>query len=187
MKKRSPRLKPLFSLTIVCILLVNVPISVDAADKNSEYAKGFDKGLSYASVVPLKKTTFINYDEQSYLDDYAYLASVPTAVFKNGSQLYSHPLLFYQDEQNFDDEKKLPLNARVGIDYFMEDWMSYCNGLLDQMTLVNVKKDEVKWIAKNYVEIDADNPYSIASELALQEWSWSNNAVIAVIDEEFDK
>jgi len=190
MKKRSSGLKPLLTLTIICILLMNVLISVGLADKNSDYVKGFDKGPSYIPVVPLKKITFVNYDEQSYLDDYAYLASVPTAVFKNDSQLYSHPLLFYQDEQNFDDEKKLPLNARVGIDYFMEDWMSYCNGLLDQMTLINVPREKVdQWEVKSekYVEIDSNDPYFIASELALLDWSYSNSAVVAVIDEENEK
>ena len=58
MKKRSSRLKPLLALTIVCILLANVLISVGAADKNPEYVKGFDKGPSYTSVVPLKKNHF---------------------------------------------------------------------------------------------------------------------------------
>lgn len=48
---------------------------------SAENVKGFDKGVSWASVVPLKKVTFVDFDENNYLDDYTYLASIPTAVF----------------------------------------------------------------------------------------------------------
>lgn len=33
--------------------------------------------------------------------------------------------------------------------------------------------------------IDGDNPYDIAGEIALQDWSYSDKAVVAVIDKEF--
>ena len=112
--------------------------------------KGFDKGVSYKPVVPLKKITFVNFDEDSLLDDYSYLAAVPTAVFSDNSRLYSHPLLFYQDPYPIKEDKERSLNARQGIDYFMEDWMSYCNGKLDSMTLINVPKEKVKqWSSRN--------------------------------------
>ena len=70
----------------------------------------------------------------------------------------------------------------------MEDWMGYCNGQLDQMTLINVPKNNLdnSWKSKEYAIIDADDPYTIASEIALNDWSYSDNAVIAVIDEDFE-
>jgi len=98
------------------------------------------------------------------------LAAVPTAVFNDGDRLFSHPLLFYQDEYDPEEEKELTLNARSGIDYFMEDWMSYSNGRLDKMTLINVPMSKLDdtWKAREYDVIKSDNPYDIAARLALK-------------------
>jgi len=159
-----------------------VPITL-ATDVNR--IKGIDKGPSYLPVVTLKKTTMVNFDEDTYLDDYAYLAAVPTAVFDDGNKLFSNPLLFYQDEYPVEEDKERSLDARQGLDYFMEDWMGYCNGQLDQMTLINVPKNKLdsSWKAKDYTLIEGTDPYTIANDLALSEWSYSDDAVIAVIDE----
>jgi len=69
----------------------------------------------------------------------------------------------------------------------MEDWMSYCDDELDQMTLVNIPVNKVdQWRADEYVEIKGDNPYSIAGDIALQDWSYSDDAIVAVIKEDYD-
>jgi len=171
-------------LIISGILLIGIFLPIVDAKTNIDNIKGFDKGPSYLPVVPLKKTTMVNFDKNTLLDDYAYLACVPTAVFNNEDKLYSYPLLFYEDEYKWEEDKDRTLNARQGLDYFMEDWMSYCNNQLDQMTLVNVPEnniDKSKWDAKEYVTIDGDNPFDIANDIALQDWSYSDDAVIAVI------
>jgi len=189
MNRKIDVLKILITLTVVLTMLGGTMLPSVTAEKNASY-QGFTKGVSWQSVVPLKRTTFVNFDGETYLDDYAYLAAIPTSVFydKNGKCLFSNPLLFYQDEYPVKEDKELSLNARQGIDYFMEDWMSYCNGKLDQMTLINVPKNKIdsSWGAKEYVEIKADDPYDIASRIALQDWSYSDDAVVAVIDENFD-
>ncbi|UCH71508.1 MAG: hypothetical protein JSW62_03670, partial [Thermoplasmatales archaeon] len=115
--------------------------------------------------------------------------AVPTAVFNNGENLFSYPLLFYQDEYDIDEDKDRSLNARQGLDYFMEDWMGYCNGKLDAMTLINVPENKLdsSWKAREYTYIDSDDIYEIAGNLVLGEWSYSDDAVIAVIEEEFEK
>jgi len=71
----------------------------------------------------------------------------------------------------------------------MEDWMSYSNGRLDKMTLINVPMNRLDsaWKAKEYDIIESDSPYDIAARLALNEWSYSDDAVIAVISEEFEE
>ncbi|EMR73555.1 hypothetical protein MBGDN05_00116 [Thermoplasmatales archaeon SCGC AB-539-N05] len=188
MHKRKNLTSSIVILALSFILLCSAilpGISVEATVNTP----GFDKGPSYKPVVPMKKVTFVNFDEESYLDDYAYLAAVPTAVFDDGDKLYSNPLLFYQDEYPVEEDKERSLNARQGLDYFMEDWMSYCNGQLDKMTLINVPKNKLdsSWKSKNYTMIENDNPYDVASELALSEWSYSDSAVIAVIDDEFEE
>jgi hypothetical protein len=187
MIKKSCRLSCFVAILIVCIMIGSTILPVALADE-VDRIKGFDKGPSYKSVVPMKRVTFVNFDENSFLDDYAYLAAIPTAVFNDGGKLFSNPLLFYQDEYPVKEENELSLNARQGIDYFMEDWMSYSNGQLDQMTLINVPKDKVsQWKAKEYTLIEGRDPYTIASEIALRDWSYSDNAVVAVVDENFEK
>ena len=177
----------ILSVGIVLVMLLSVVSPIALAKTNiSERFKGYDKGVSWKPVVPLRKVTFVNFDKDSYIDDYAYLAAVPTTVFydKDMDRLFSYPLLFYTDPYPVKEDKERSLNARPGIDYFMEDWMSYCNGRLDQMVLINVDRSKVKqWPARDVVEIRGNNSYEIAAKLALNDWSYSDKAVVAVIRE----
>jgi hypothetical protein len=150
-------------------------------------ATGFTKGPSFRPVVPTKKVTFINFGQEGNLDDYAYLAALSSSVFYDSQEerLFSHPLLFYQDYYTIEKEKERSLNARQGIDYFMEDWMTYCYGQLDKMTVVNVPRNKLDstWRARNITMIEGSDPYTIASEMALDEWSYSDEIVVASITE----
>jgi len=177
------------NLTIIVIftLLIGIILPVVTADTSMLYVDGFEKGISWKPYISLKRTTFVNFDEESYTDDYAYLASVPTAVFydKNTDQIFTNPLLFYQEKNQNVKHKERSLNAYQGIDYFMEDWLNYSNGHLDQLTLINIKKNKLNsdWRANNYTSIDSTDPSNIASQIALNDWSFANDAVIAVIAE----
>lgn len=158
-----------------------IPIS------NAENILGGFNGVSWKPVVPIKKATFVGFDEDSYLDDYAYLAAVPSSVFYNGGKIFSNPLLYYQDSIHAANKTRLSLNARQGLDYFMEDWIEYC-GELDKIELINVPLSKGKdWPAKNYTVIESENPYEIAAKIALHDWSYSNDAVIAIIEKDFEK
>jgi len=181
--RRNMRL--LITIVTLCLLLTtSVPLT---ATSSLDTLKGMDKGVSYKPVIPLKKTTFVNYDENSFLDDYAYLAAVPTAVFTAPNHLISYPLLFYQDAYPVTEDKERSLNARQGLDYFMDDWMTYCNGQLDQMTLINVPRDKAAstWNAANITTITGTDPYDLADQIALNDWSYANAAVVAVIEPQF--
>jgi hypothetical protein len=166
------------------MIMLSVIFPTVIADKIG-YIEGFDKGLSYESVVPLKRVTMVNFDKDGILDDYAYLAAIPTAVFNSDGKLFSNPLLFYQDTYPVKDDKERTLDARQGLDYFMEDWMTYCYGQMDKMTLINLPKSKLNtsWKANNYTSIQSDNPYDIANKIALSDWSYSINAVVAVIED----
>ncbi len=188
MVKKLLNINALLTGIAIFVMLGGVILPTVLADTSKIYVDGFDRGVSWKPYIPLQRTTFIQLDQESYLDDYAYLAAIPTSVFydKNEDQIFSNPLLFYEDEYKIDEEKERSLNARQGIDYFMEDWMSYCGGTLDQMTLINVPKNKLdtNWRAKNYTIIEGADPYDLASQIALNEWSYSNNAVVAVIEDE---
>ena len=82
---------------IVCVLLLGALLPISQAT-NVKYVKGFDTGPSYTDVIPIKKVTFVQFDKDTILDDYAYLAAIPTAVFNYDNRLFSYPLLFFEDD-----------------------------------------------------------------------------------------
>jgi len=182
------KIKNFLSILIVIILLTSVFLPFVNATDISNIA-GFVKGPSFNSVVPIKKTIFVNFDNEKLIDDYSYLAAIPMAIFNDNTNLYSYPLLFYQDEYQPEDEKERSLNAYQGLDYFMQDWSQICNNNFDEVTLINVEKNKIdQWgNSKIYTSIDADNPFDIANEIAMHDWSYTNDAVIAVIEEEYEK
>lgn len=186
--EKEKNIKILASLVITGLLLV-VALPLTQADTNPLTQSGFDKGVSYKPFVPLKQITFVGHDTTSLLDDYAYLSAVPTSIFldKQNDVLYAHPLLFYEDEYRYEDDKERTLNARQGIDYFMEDWMGYSNGQLDQITYINVDSEIPReWRSKKEASISGNNPYTLAKKIALNNWEYSDDAVVAVIEEEFE-
>ena len=177
-------IKKVIILITIFLLILNIINPTSNAYSN---VNGYDEGVSWKPVVPIKKVTFIDFDEESYIDDYSYLASIPTSVFYFEDKLYSHPLIYYQDPLNL-GEKEITLDARTGIDYFMEDWMEYCYQRLDEMILINVPKNKVDhWSAINYTVINGENSYDIANKIALHYWAYSDNVVLAVIEEDFNK
>ena len=187
MKKIRNKIKKTLVLSATIMFLAGSLIPIAEASNAIDKVSGFDKGPSYTYVVPTKKTTFVGYDKDTLLDDYAYLAAVPTAVFNYEGKLVSHPLLYFEEEYKYEKDGERSFNAYQGIDYFMQDWMSYCDNEIDQMTLINVPGNTInsEWKAKDTVLIEGDNPYSIAADIALQDWSYSNDAVIAVIEPEY--
>ncbi len=173
-------------LFFLVLILVQSPIITSISMQSQP---SFDKGPSYTSVTPIKEVTMVEFDENSYLDDYSYLAAVPTSVFQSNGRLYSNPLLFFEEEYTVEDKKERSLNARQGLDYFMDDWMQYCDTELYQMNLINVDKNEIpsEWDSKEVNSISSENIYEIAKEIALKDWSYSDKAVVAVSDQEFQE
>ena len=188
MNSKIDKLNIFFVSIIIFFMLANVLIPTIGASISDIQTEGYTQGVSYKPVVPLKKNKFVNYDVNIYLVDYAYLSSIPTAVFNDGNQLLSSPLLFYQDRIKNYDKKEEILNAYPGIDYFMQDWISFCDYRLDQIIGINVEKDKLKeWDASDYITMEGSDPYNLASQIASYDWSYSDNAVLAIIEEDFEK
>ena len=172
-------------ITIGVLLIGSLGPSFQAS--KLKFVKGFDKGPQKTEVIPLKKTTIVGFEEDSLLDDYGFLAAIPTSVFRDDEKLFAHPLLFFEDEYKFKDEKERSLNNYQGIKYFMDDWQTFCDDKIDQMTLINIEKNKIdSWQANDYVIINEENPFNLANSIALQDWSYSDDAVVAVIDESYD-
>lgn len=187
--KDKTKVNNIISLSIVFLMVAVVSAPAFQAI-DIENMTGMSKGCSYKPIIPVKKTTFVQFDKEKLIDDYAYLASIPTAIFSNDEKLISHPLLYFQAEDTYPDEEKYRfLNDYPGIHYLMEDWMSYCNGRLDQLTTINVDESDLDpdWNTRSHFSIKSEDPFDIASQLAINEWSYSNDAIIAVIEEEYEK
>ena len=135
---------------------------------------GSFKSVSWTEVIPVKKVAFVGFDENSYLDDYAFLAAIPATTFYANGKLYSYPLLFYE-ERKINSKKELTLNASQGIKYFMEDWLSYCGNV--EIEFINA--NATKWNAK-YSYINSSNIYDIAAKIAMKHWKESKECVIAI-------
>jgi len=74
MLRKLNKVSCFLAIAIVCIMLSAAILPVALGEKINN-TDGFDKGPSYKPVVPMKKVTMVNFDESSYLDDYAYLAA----------------------------------------------------------------------------------------------------------------
>ncbi|MCD6171681.1 MAG: hypothetical protein J7J36_04625, partial [Thermoplasmata archaeon] len=135
-------LKKIVTLAIVILFLMPLGIA-----QMKELPSGY-KGVSWAKVVPIKKACFVKFDDSSLVDDFAYMSAIPASVFYDNEtgRMYSYPLLFYNDYTKGNDSK-LSLNDRQGLDYFMEDWLSF-NKKLKQIEYINV--DGKPWKADNY-------------------------------------
>ena len=81
-KKNIRLINALF--VIILFLSSSIILPATFATDSSSYTKGYEKGVSWNSVIPIRKATFVNYDDESYLDDYAYLAAIPSSVFNDG-------------------------------------------------------------------------------------------------------
>jgi len=177
---------------MIMLLGAVLPITIDSinADENSTPSQGFGKGVPWQPFEIMKRTTFVNFDKDTLVDDYAYLASIPSSVFSDGNTLYTSPLLFFQPKNSYPDEEKYRfLNDYQGTHYLMEDWMGYCNGRLDKLVTINMGKNDIEpeWNSKEHIAINSDNPFEIASKIALEDWSYSDEAVLAVIEKEYEK
>jgi len=186
--KKSNKSRHIIALAIICFMLIGTLMPVGQS-VNIKHVKGFDRGPTYKEMVPLKKTTFVGFDEETLVDDYAYLAAIPTAAFNFDDKIFSHPLLFFQEDNKYPDEEKYRfLNDYSGTHYLMEDWMGYCDGKLDKLTTINVDKNDLEesWKSASHTSIMSDDPFVISKEIALDEWSYSDEAVISVIEEELE-
>ena len=122
---------------------------------------------------PYSRLTFVYSDPASYLDEYAFLASIPANVFRDEDEnFYVAPIIYGETAAG---------------NYLLEDWKAYCDewGGVNYVDFVGQYGSNYISNMKNYLGTDkytcivADDPYEYAAEIALRDWTSSSAAVIA--------
>ena len=73
MIQKNIRLNFIIAISIILALIIGAALPSALASNGGFYSGGFTKGVSWQPIVSMKKTTFVNFDDESLIDDYAYL------------------------------------------------------------------------------------------------------------------
>ena len=167
----------------------NTEEEITATADGSEGSDSDNQNVAWKDIAPISSLTMVGMDNEGYADDFAYLAAVPTAVFREDDKLYSSPVLFYEPPYQ-GEEKEMTLNANQGLGYFLDDWHTVNDGSFDTIQMINMP-DEVSGIEfalsseGSDITIVNDNIYALSSEIALENWEYADTAVLAVVDDDF--
>ena len=135
---------------------------------------GGTKGFN-SDIVPVRKVSFVYSDPSSYVDEYAFLASIPANVFRdNLGNIYVSPIIFGYPEAS---------------KYLLEDWREYCNhwgGVVSLDFIGSYSEDFVDCMEDflgvgGVFKIIADDPFEYATKIALDSWANSENVVIVPV------
>jgi hypothetical protein len=111
-------------------------------------------------IYPKAQTFKITDDPNSNTDEYAFLAAVPSAIYKQGDKQYVSPIVYMGD----DSVTSWYGTAQDTTDYLLDDWDTYLSR--HGMTAVEY-------------EVDSD-PIKAAAEIATTGWDYSDTAVLAM-------
>lgn len=178
-------------------IVSDVPSSISAGEIHTAPSKraimderapvGFS-GLSWKPVVPLNKVTMVGNDNTSYMDEYGYLASVPSSVFHVSGQdvLYSNPVLIYQPNKGL-PASQYALEGEQSVHYFMDDWANVTGGP-DAMELICMNGAEKSAVLTSWgqhlkatKDYGCGSPDSLANDISFYNWEEAPVAVVSVI------
>ena len=133
-----------------------------------------------ANQIPLSRVAFVAPDPTSYVDEFAYMAAVPTSIFYFNDTQYISPLIY---SDGSDSEH-----------WLLDDWTGYLgrnDGVTQAVAIGDFSESYLTQLqhetgAKIYPRITGDSATRIASLLALNGWSTSTTAVVALLKEDFN-
>ncbi len=134
---------------------------------------------SSSSQVPLRRLTLVSQNPNSYIDDFAYMAAIPSSVFVHNDTQYISPLIYTSGSESEQ--------------WLLEDWVEYASvdgGLSQVMTIGDYADSTLTNLqyelgAKIYPRINGISSADIASTIAVSEWRSSNTAIIALARDSF--
>ena len=177
----SHRIKILSVLAVVLVLGSVSPLSVpfmSTVQTNSPLS--FLLGDVPSDQVPLRRVALVSPDSTSYIDEFAYMAAVPTSVFYHNDTQYISPLIYSEGSQSED--------------WLLEDWSEYLStdgGITQAIAVGNFPESYMTSVQhdlgiKVYPRITGTSAADIAAKIAVSEWSTSSSAVLALVKEEFN-
>jgi hypothetical protein len=130
--------------------------------------------------VPLRRVALVAPDSNSYIDEFAYMAAVPTSVFYYNDRQYISPLIYSEGSQSEE--------------WLLEDWSEYLatdGGITQAFAVGNFSESYISSIqhdlgVKVYPRVTGTSAADIAAKIAVSEWSTSSSAVLALVSENFD-
>jgi len=130
--------------------------------------------------VPLSRVAFVAPNPLSYVDEFAYMAAVPTSVFYFNDTQYISPLLYSQGSESET--------------WLLEDWSEYLSqddGITQAVAIGDFAESYLLQLqqdigVKIYPRITGTSAAEIASLLAANAWSSSSTAVIGLLKDDFD-
>ncbi len=178
-----------FLVMLVALAFLSPLYSFTGSAVESKLPLGYE-GVSYQDMTPIDKITFIDHDREGVDDDYAFLASVPASVFysKSDGRVLMNPVIFYEPPMDTSDEERVQ-NTYPAISYLAEDLMTVADGELDRIELIGFQGNAPgdignAWRASEVAHIDADGPFATSAKIAIENWEWSDEAVLAVVNNE---
>jgi hypothetical protein len=174
---------------LIMLLAPFASASIGGTPSETGYDVMLFKGMAGRSVAPVAKTTLIEFDTADLADDLAYLAAVPASTFflEDSGLVFSSPLLFWQPPMDSPSDEETALDAGVGVEYFMEDYVTASGGSLDTLMTVGLERGEAeglasKWNSEELVFLDGGPGIKAAADIATASWEWAERAVLAVVD-----
>jgi len=172
--------KPLSILLVTLLLASLVTPLMPAGSLHGRESNRVHLDPDYASAglpdefTALRRATFVYNDPSSYMDDFAYMAAVPTSVFFHGGAQYVSPLIKVGGS---DSER-----------WLVEDWAEYLEpdgGATQLVGIGPISDSAIEGIEKElgvpmYPMISGSNSTDIAAQLALMDWNSSDTAVFAL-------
>jgi hypothetical protein len=173
--------KTLSVLFVVLILGAMVPITTTFNNSGLDFkVNDFVPSDLAANQIPLSRVAFVAPDPTSYVDEFAYMAAVPTSIFYFNDTQFISPLIYGDGS---DSEH-----------WLLDDWSGYLgrnDGITQALAIGDFSESYLTQLqhetgAKIYPRITGDSATSIASLLALNGWSSSTTAVVALLKEDFN-
>jgi hypothetical protein len=141
----------------------------------------FEIAQDESTPVPLRRIGFVANDPYSYLDEFSYIAAVPSSVFTDvdtGTRYIS------------------PLILRDGSDaetWLIQDWVEYLSGdggMTQAISIGDFTDSDILEIqsligTKVFPRLSGATSADVAAQLAVAEWESSAIAVFALADENF--
>lgn len=130
--------------------------------------------------VPLTRVAFVSPNPSSYIDEFAYMAAIPTSVFYFNDTQYISPLIYSEGSESES--------------WLLEDWSDYLEGdggITQAIAIGDFSEDYLSHLQQDigikiFPRITGSTAAEIASLLAANAWSGSSTAVVGLLKENFE-